>query len=60
MFTFRKKDTNLLVKKSGLIENEALKNAILDLENEAVGGFTGYRELAYERYIFEKIIHEIN
>lgn len=59
MFTFKKKDKKLLVQKSNLIENQALKNVVLKLDQNNLGGFAGYRELVYERYIFEKVIHEL-
>ncbi len=59
MFTFNKKGKDLLVQKSSLIANQALKNVVLKLDQNNLGGFAAYAELVYERYIFEKIIHEL-
>jgi hypothetical protein len=39
MFTFQKNNAKLLAKKSNLIENEALKNAVLKNEQNELGGF---------------------
>lgn len=38
MFTFRKKDAKLLAKKSDLIDNETLKNAVLSNAQNELGG----------------------
>jgi hypothetical protein len=57
MFTLSKKGTKALVKNSKLVENDVLKKAIVTLHQEAA--FGGYAELAYERYIFEKVITQL-
>jgi hypothetical protein len=42
MFTFSKKNAGLLAKNSNLIENEVLKNAVLDSAQDELGGRAGF------------------
>lgn len=54
MFTFSKKDAKALVGKSALVQNSILKDAILNIDSEIVGGING---IGYSQVVYDRIIH---
>ncbi|MBB6371358.1 hypothetical protein [Chryseobacterium shigense] len=59
MFTFNKKEAKNLAKHSGLIKNDVLKKAVLQLEAEnGIGGtsrdLVGYSQVVYDRIIYTR------
>lgn len=60
MFTFNKKETKNFAKNSGLIKNDVLKRAVLQLETENRMGaganqlVPGYSQVVYDRIIYTR------
>ncbi|MDN4012205.1 MULTISPECIES: hypothetical protein [Chryseobacterium] len=58
MFTFNKKETKNLAKNSGLIKNNVLKKAVLQLDSENRMGAAGPVVIGYSEVVYDRIIHE--
>lgn len=58
MFTFNKKETKNLAKNSGLIKNDVLKRAVLQLDSENAMGAGNPLVIGYSQVVYDRIIHE--